>query len=643
MATDINTQQTESLNKSIPNQLDVTYSALSPEQQIKTPKSIFESKVQAEQSKGINEDVAIGNVMMNLNKTVQPPTIVGTDKAKDAVNEMQGVVDDSKQPTTTEPTTKIEVPTAESPELQGIYNEITADYDANVSLLDQMKTTTESRANQRIDSIKAVYEKRRQQMMVFNQNRLKSLEIIGSRTGRQRYAPEIQSGILSNEEKEGMERIADINRQEYEAINGIDNALQDNDFVIAKQKLDMAKDLRKEKEVALDKLETKVKENEAKQEKIYSLALTSPIEFAKAGIKQTDDFFMAINKINPFLAETELKKQTGTDVAKESELNELNELLKGLSVKEELQARYLAKEIFGDTKGAEAENVKSIAQMLAKGYSIAEIRTMLKDSGFVLGEDEDLDEILSVTEAEKLNVKYGTTKREAIALGKTPGEVSDDGLDKTLTVAEAEKLGVPFGTTKRQAIALGISPNVVLSTEERMNQETKLAKDFLAQVKDDEQALKQLSIIETAGDLLNDSLEGGKLNPISQAILVTYQKVLDPDSVVRTSEYDRSPEGQPLIDKIEGKFKAIFEGGPGVLKENLKGFVEVSQDLAKSYKAYLLDAARFTKTRSNNYGLDVNNILSPKIIKMLDEFEAPKKLPVFNQSYNSFDSLISDN
>lgn len=67
------------------------------------------------------------------------------------------------------------------------------------------------------------------------------------------------------------------------------------------------------------------------------------------------------------------------------------------------------------------------------------------------------------------------------------------------------------------------------------------------------------------------------LNAVSQAILVTFQKVLDPESVVRESEYARSPSGQSMIANLEGRFRRIQEGGPGVTPDSLKEFVETAR------------------------------------------------------------------
>ena len=71
--------------------------------------------------------------------------------------------------------------------------------------------------------------------------------------------------------------------------------------------------------------------------------------------------------------------------------------------------------------------------------------------------------------------------------------------------------------------------------------------------------------------------ERGDMNFGSQAVLVTFQKILDPTSVVRESEYARSPAGQALIDNFIGKVRRVREGGPGVTIENLREAADVGR------------------------------------------------------------------
>ena len=58
---------------------------------------------------------------------------------------------------------------------------------------------------------------------------------------------------------------------------------------------------------------------------------------------------------------------------------------------------------------------------------------------------------------------------------------------------------------------------------------------------------------------------------------MTFQKILDPDSVVRESEYARSAEGQSLRHQIAGKYEQLIQGGAGVPIDELEGFVDLAQ------------------------------------------------------------------
>src|SRR5439155_2391272 len=86
-----------------------------------------------------------------------------------------------------------------------------------------------------------------------------------------------------------------------------------------------------------------------------------------------------------------------------------------------------------------------------------------------------------------------------------------------------------------------------------------------------------------------DSGQANDLNATTQAIITPFNKIMDPSSVVRESEYARSPEGQSLLASLEGKANALTQGGPGLTKQSLKEFVSLAETFAnnaqKSIKA----------------------------------------------------------
>jgi hypothetical protein len=71
-------------------------------------------------------------------------------------------------------------------------------------------------------------------------------------------------------------------------------------------------------------------------------------------------------------------------------------------------------------------------------------------------------------------------------------------------------------------------------------------------------------------------------NGASQAVLITFQKMLDPDSVVRESEYDRSAQGLSLKSRIQGYMENLAVGGAKVPKADLEKMVATAEEFKKN-------------------------------------------------------------
>jgi hypothetical protein len=78
----------------------------------------------------------------------------------------------------------------------------------------------------------------------------------------------------------------------------------------------------------------------------------------------------------------------------------------------------------------------------------------------------------------------------------------------------------------------------------------------------DIESVMQLSLEEAK--IPKTGKEQRNLSAIDLALVVSFNKMLDPGSVVRESEFNRTAENVSLINKLEGKYKKIFEGGVGI-------------------------------------------------------------------------------
>jgi hypothetical protein len=68
-----------------------------------------------------------------------------------------------------------------------------------------------------------------------------------------------------------------------------------------------------------------------------------------------------------------------------------------------------------------------------------------------------------------------------------------------------------------------------------------------------------------------------------QALITSFNKMLDPSSVVREGEYARSVEGQSLLNRLQGKAEAALRGGTGLTDGDRRNIVDVTQRLYTDY------------------------------------------------------------
>src|SRR3990167_9324845 len=214
---------------------------------------------QQQQFKGITQDAAIGNVIGTLPKMVQPKAVNGTEKAQEKVDKTMKELQVVKDRQTTfkqqqQPVSSLQIDTGGNLELQSNLAAIDAEGKQIFDMFEARKATMDDRTRSRVSSIQATFQRIADQTKIANSNRLKSLEIIGGRAGRQRYAPEIQESILSAEEKAGIQRIVEIEAQEQSAIEQAEQANDDMQFGLLMQQVASFKQSRQEKSAEIDKM-----------------------------------------------------------------------------------------------------------------------------------------------------------------------------------------------------------------------------------------------------------------------------------------------------------------------------------------------------------------------------------------------------
>ncbi|KKL46211.1 hypothetical protein LCGC14_2347840, partial [marine sediment metagenome] len=140
----------------------------------------------------------------------------------------------------------------------------------------------------------------------------------------------------------------------------------------------------------------------------------------------------------------------------------------------------------------------------------------------------------------------------------------------------------------------------------KASQTEKLRKEFDKERASSRDMQRQFTMMETG---LTRFQEGDAVGG-SQLILVTFQKIIDPPSVVRQSEYARTAEGLGLIKQFQGYVERLRSGGAGVPLAELAAMVETGRQMMQELSVSS-DGIRDRVARTADaYGLDLKLILA---------------------------------
>lgn len=136
--------------------------------------------------------------------------------------------------------------------------------------------------------------------------------------------------------------------------------------------------------------------------------------------------------------------------------------------------------------------------------------------------------------------------------------------------------------------------------------------------------------LDRAIGLMDSGLEAARRGDMaagSQAVLVTFQKVLDPTSVVRESEYARSASGQAFLSRIRGAVERIQKGGAGVPLDELEKFARLAREAAE-VQGKVLGATRERIGRTaDRYRIPRNLVLEDEPAAPVETAPAPPSAP----------------
>jgi len=170
------------------------------------------------------------------------------------------------------------------------------------------------------------------------------------------------------------------------------------------------------------------------------------------------------------------------------------------------------------------------------------------------------------------------------------------------------------GELREELAKAGHSLGEILDIGDKIDMEKDLRKEYQTTTKETREAVRQIDIMNTAYNSIKDEgedVEQSKMNAASQGILVVYQKMLDPTSVVRESEYARSATGVSLEERIAGAIEKLEKGGAGLTPSALKQFVDLGNQYYRDiYRPALAEQTELMRKNAETYGLDTSLIFT---------------------------------
>lgn len=111
-------------------------------------------------------------------------------------------------------------------------------------------------------------------------------------------------------------------------------------------------------------------------------------------------------------------------------------------------------------------------------------------------------------------------------------------------------------------------------------------------------------------DYLNNPGSSKSKNTLDQSLVITLNKMLDPSSVVRESEFARTPEGISAINRLQAAFQKLSTGGVGLTDEDRQDIVRTAYLLASKQNEYFRDTIfDFYTKEAKAQGVDPGRVL----------------------------------
>jgi hypothetical protein len=171
-----------------------------------------------------------------------------------------------------------------------------------------------------------------------------------------------------------------------------------------------------------------------------------------------------------------------------------------------------------------------------------------------------------------------------------------------------------------------------------------LRKEFnnLPEVKESNMIMPKINNMEKA---FSEAQRTNNFVAVDQALITLYNKLTDPNSVVRESEYARTPENLAIINRLQGKISKIGSGGAGLTMEDRRALLTMARSMKKGYQEIRGKRVNEYRSYAADGGLDAEKTIrdaypdetpqTPSIPQAAIDYlkQNPKQAIYFEQKY----------
>lgn len=111
---------------------------------------------------------------------------------------------------------------------------------------------------------------------------------------------------------------------------------------------------------------------------------------------------------------------------------------------------------------------------------------------------------------------------------------------------------------------------------------------------------------------LEQSKKTGKFIASDQALITLFNKLTDPNSVVRESEYARMALNMPLTNAILGKAQKIMSGGAGLTNAERQQIVDMAKMMKQAYQEQFDIVAMEYEDYAKKYDIDPELVIGKR-------------------------------